>query len=218
MPYGEGLEKLNPLPDDVVVELLRRSAPKAEALLDLACGRGNRLMALPCAFPALRLYGIDADPGNAAAAEKNCPAAEIVIGDASALPYADRAFDAVLCECSFSLFTAPQTCAGEIARVLRTGGVLLLSDLYAKRSTLTAEQIAENGTVKTVYGREALERSFTAEGLAAEAFFDRSSDLTQMLGQMLMDGTLCSCLGKEALQQMKKLGTGYGLWLFRKQN
>lgn len=218
MPYGKGLEKLNPLPDAAVAELLHRSAPKAESLLDLACGRGDRLLALSRAFPALQLCGIDADPENAAAAAAGCPSAEIAYGDAAALPYAGGAFDAVLCECSFSLFAAPQTCAGEIARVLRPGGVLLLGDLYAKRDALAAEKITENETVKTVYGREALEHFFAAAGFAAEAFFDRSGDLTQMLGQMLMDGTLCACLGKEALQQVKKLGTGYGLWLFRKQN
>ena len=215
MAYGEGLRKLNPLGDEQIVTALRESVPGANSLLDLACGRGDRLRTLADALPALRLCGIDADAENAALAAENCPSAEIRCCGAEKIPYADAAFDAVLCECSFSLFAAPEKCAAEIARVLRPDGVLLLGDLYAKRDALAAEKIADNDTVKTVYGREALEDIFRAAGFSADGFTDCSGELTQMLGQMLMDGVLCDCLGTEALLQMKKLGTGYGLWLFR---
>ena len=216
MAYGKGLRKLNPLGDEQILAALRHWAPNAKALLDLACGRGDRLKTLADALPILRLFGIDADTENAAAAAGSCPSAEIRVASAEVLPYADETFDAVLCECSFSLFAAPKVCAAEIARVLRSGGVLLLGDLYAKRDVLAAERIADNNTVKIVYGREVLEEYFDAAGLSGEAFSDCSGDLTQMLGQMLMDGVLCDCLGMDALLQMKKLGTGYGLWLFRK--
>ena len=216
MAYGKGLRKLNPLGDEQILAALRHGAPNAKALLDLACGRGDRLKTLADALPALRLCGIDADAENAAAASENCPAAEIRCCGAEKLPYADGTFDAVLCECSFSLFVEPQVCAEEIARVLRPGGVLLLGDIYAKRDAGAAERITDNETVKIVYGREVLEEYFDAAGLSGEAFSDCSGDLTQMLGQMLMDGVLCDCLGMDALLQMKKLGTGYGLWLFRK--
>jgi ubiquinone/menaquinone biosynthesis C-methylase UbiE len=217
MAYGEGLKKLNPLSDEQIIAALRQGAPNAEILLDLACGRGDRLKTLADTLPTLKLFGIDADAENAEAAAEKCPAAEICFGSAETLPYADCTFDAVLCECSLSLFLEPKVCAEEIARVLCPGGVLLLGDLYAKRDVRAAEKIADNDTVKTVYGREVLEDYF-ASGFYAEAFTDCSGDLTQMLGQMLMDGVLCDCLNTEALMQMKRLGTGYGLWLFRKQN
>ena len=216
MAYGESLGKLNPCSDALIADLLRRALPDAHDLLDLACGRGERLAFLSGAFPKLRLSGIDADAENAAAAAERCPGAEITSGDAAALPYGDGAFAAVLCECSFSLFEKPRLCAAEISRVLCPGGVLLLGDLYAGRAPQAAERIAENGTVKNIYGRKTLEDFFADAGLRAEHFDERSGDLTQMLGQMLMDGVLCGCLGTDALMQMKRIGTGYGLWLFRR--
>ena len=216
MAYGEHLTKLNPLTDATILNAMRESLPTTVTLLDLGCGRGDRLHFLAEEIPALQLYGIDADAENAALAAKCCPEAEICFGDASALPYADGMFDLVLCECSFSLFSAPEVCAAEIARVLRPGGVLLLGDLYARCDPYCAELLAGDGTVKSVRGRSALEALFTAAQLAVEGFDDFSGDLLQMLGQMLMDGALCECLGMDALLRMKTLKTGYGLWRIRK--
>ncbi len=218
MAYGEGMTKLNPCSDGLILDSLRTAVPDATALLDLACGRGERLRSLAERWPGLRLRGIDADEENLSTAGAAVPDAELVCADAARLPYADGVFDIVLCECSFSLFAGPAHCAAEISRVLRKGGVLLLTDLCAKKDRYACEGISDKGTVKNVYGKAVLEEYFAAAGLTLERFEDRSGDMTQMLGQMLMDGTLCGCLGMDALLQMKKIGTGYGLWLFRKLN
>ena len=218
MAYGERLGKLNPLSDEYITALLQSDAPDAAALLDLACGRGDRLRALELAFPEFKLCGIDLDRANAEIAADVCAGAEILVGDAASLPYADGSFDAVLCECSFSLFDRPEDCAAEIARVLRPGGVLLLGDLYARRDSLSSAMIERSRTIRMIYGREALERFFLSAGLTPDGFDDHSGDLAQMLGQMVLDGVLCDCLEPDTLAEMKRLGTGYGLWLFQKQN
>jgi ubiquinone/menaquinone biosynthesis C-methylase UbiE len=215
MAYGEGLRRLNPLPDAFLAETLRRVVPAAETLLDLACGRGDRLRFLADAFPALRLAGLDADGENARRAAAACPAAQIRCGDAAALPYPGAAFDVLLCECSFSLFADPARCAGEIARVLRPGGTLLLGDLVARADARADVCLADEGTVRRVYGSGTLEAFLTAAGLTPAERIDRSGDLTQMLGQMLFDGTLCACLSQEALRRMREIKTGYMLWIFR---
>ena len=216
MAYGEKLRKLNPSPDALIFAALRRAVPEAETLLDVACGRGDRLRALAAEFPSLRLSGADADAEMAARAAEACPAAEIAAADAAALPFAPASFDAVLCECSFSLFPDMGGAAREIARVLRPGGALLLGDLYARADADAALAVPANGTVRTVCGRGRLEALFAAAGLTAEEFSDRSGDLAQLLGQMLFDGTLCDCLPAEALRRMKEWRTGYGLWTFRR--
>ena len=216
MAYGEKLRKLNPSPDALIFAALRRAVPEAETLLDVACGRGDRLRALAAEFPSLRLSGADADAEMAARAAEACPAAEIAAADAAALPFAPASFDAVLCECSFSLFPDMAEAAREITRVLRPGGALLLGDLYARADADAALAVPANGTVRTVCGRGRLEALFDAAGLTAEEFADRSGDLAQLLGQMLFDGTLCDCLPAEALRRMKGWRTGYGLWTFRR--
>ena len=49
--------------------------------------------------------------------------------DAERLPFADRTFDAVICECAFCTFPNKPAAAGEFARVLRIGGRIGVSDL-----------------------------------------------------------------------------------------
>ena len=218
MAYGEGMQKLNPCDDALILDTLRAACVGASTLLDLACGRGARLCAIAQHWPELRLFGVDSDDENINAAKAAVPAAEFFCADARQLPFEDGAFDLILCECAFSLFEHPADCIAEIDRVLRSGGALVLTDLYAKRDGSVREVVVQNNTVKNIYGREVLEAFFAMAGFETEFFADRSADLTQMLGQMMMDGVLCDCLGMEVLMQMKKIGTGYGLWLFRKQN
>ena len=50
-------------------------------------------------------------------------------GDAEALPFGHAEFDAVLCECAFCTFPDKGAAASELARVLKPGGRVGLSDL-----------------------------------------------------------------------------------------
>lgn len=62
-----------------------------------------------------------------------------VEGDAEALPLGAESADGVLCECAFCTFPAKEAAALELARVLRPGGVLALSDVTAEHDRLPAE-------------------------------------------------------------------------------
>ena len=52
-----------------------------------------------------------------------------VRGDAETLPIATDSFDAVICECSLSIFQDKPRASVEMARVLRPGGMLGISDV-----------------------------------------------------------------------------------------
>lgn len=91
-------------------------------VLDVATGTGLVLRALHERDVALRLTGIDLSGGMVAVARAELPAATLVEGDATVLPFADDAFDLVTCATGVHLFPDADAAIAEWARVLRPGG------------------------------------------------------------------------------------------------
>jgi ubiquinone/menaquinone biosynthesis C-methylase UbiE len=102
-------------------------------LLDLACGTGSFLREVKANWPRLHVTGLDLSPHYLAVARRVLAAwsrTRFVEGAAEAMPFADREFDVVTCV--YLLHELPprvrRAVAGEIARVLRPGGTLILVD------------------------------------------------------------------------------------------
>ena len=103
-------------------------------VLDVACGRGVSAVHLAERF-GCHVTGVDYGLENIAAARAH--AAETGVGrltsfrqgDAEGLPFDDGAFDAVISECSFCTFIDKPAAAAEMARVLRRGGRIGLTDV-----------------------------------------------------------------------------------------
>ncbi len=64
-------------------------------VLDVGCGRGEVLLA--CAEAGAVVAGLDYAQAAVAISRDTVPAAEIVLGDVTALPWEEASFDAVLC-------------------------------------------------------------------------------------------------------------------------
>ena len=106
----------------------------ADHVLDVACGRGLSAVHLAERF-GCHVTGLDYGPDNVAAAEAHAAERGVTHlttfrqGDAEGLPFDDGTFDAVISECSFCTFPDKPTAAAEMARVLRVGGRLGLTDM-----------------------------------------------------------------------------------------
>ena len=99
-------------------------------VVDLACGSGAFLKNLGQAFPRARLVGIDLSEAYLAEAGRRSGQSGLVAANAERLPLADASVDAVT---SIYLFhelppKVRQVVAGEIARVLKPGGLLAFAD------------------------------------------------------------------------------------------
>jgi ubiquinone/menaquinone biosynthesis C-methylase UbiE len=102
-------------------------------LLDVACGTGRFLSAIKQNFPTWQATGLDLSPPYLEAAGQALapwPGLALVQANAETMPLPDASIDAVTCIYLFHELprAVRATVVGEIARVLRPGGTLVLVD------------------------------------------------------------------------------------------
>jgi ubiquinone/menaquinone biosynthesis C-methylase UbiE len=104
------------------------------SVLEVAIGTGRSLPFYPA---GTRVTGIDLSPGMLAVARQRATAlgidADLREGDAEALAFPDDSFDTVVCVLSLCSIPDPARAIGEMARVLKPGGKLLLLDHIGSR-------------------------------------------------------------------------------------
>ncbi len=99
-----------------------------EALLDVGCGTGFLIDLLAKQRPA-RYAGLDLSPEMVRMAEsKRIKSTEFLVGSADRLPFPDGCFDIVTCSQSFHHYPYPDKAMAEALRVLKPGGLYILSD------------------------------------------------------------------------------------------
>ena len=125
--------------------LLRPCVAGAELgdVLDLACGTANLLPRLEEWGASVCGYtGVDVSREMLRAARPRLAAASIPAAleaaDAAALPFPDARFDTVVSASALHDFPEPERALGEVRRVLRPGGRLLLLDWSRARPTMRA--------------------------------------------------------------------------------
>jgi ubiquinone/menaquinone biosynthesis C-methylase UbiE len=101
----------------------------AGAVLEVAVGTGLNLGLYP---PSVRLTGVDLSPEMLAVARSRAAsqgrAIDLKEADAEVLPFGDDTFDTVVCTLAMCAVPDERAAIGEMRRVLRPGGRLLLLD------------------------------------------------------------------------------------------
>jgi ubiquinone/menaquinone biosynthesis C-methylase UbiE len=113
---------------------------KQESVLDVACGPGLLLRAFAPA--AAQVTGIDVTPAMITRARELVAGLRNVTldsGDVQDLPYDDHSFDVVVSRFAFHHFPDPRAVLGEMKRVCRRGGRVLVCDLLASEDPNKAE-------------------------------------------------------------------------------
>jgi ubiquinone/menaquinone biosynthesis C-methylase UbiE len=154
--------------------LLRPCVAGAELgeVLDLACGTANLLPRLEeWGARVARYTGVDVSREMLRAAgarvEASSIPATLQAADAAKLPFGDASFDTVISASALHAFPEPERALGEVRRVLRPGGRLLLLDWSRGRVTMRALNLylrLTGDSFRRMYSVEEAETMLAAAG------------------------------------------------------
>lgn len=155
-------------------------------VLDLATGTADLAIGAARRFPSAHVTGIDLTPAMLERGWKKVEAAgltdrvDLAEGNALALDFADGTFDVVTCAFGFRNFPDREAALRECSRVLKSGGTLLVLELFRMESKLWAwttsawlrlvSPLLAGGTkADYAYLRKSIEHTTTADEFAAAA-------------------------------------------------
>ena len=180
--------------------------PAGARILDIGCGSGATVTHARRTHH-LAACGIDSDPACVAGRE------HLLCARAEHLPFPADVMDGLLLECSLSVMDDPEAVLAECRRVLKPGGRLAISDVYAR-----GEAARLGGCLGRVDRRETLIASVQDRGFGLELFEDHSGHLRALWAQRVFEqgaGALCAELGADR-RTLKAVGCGYCLLVARK--
>jgi arsenite methyltransferase len=161
-------------------------------IVDVASGKGTTSLLAASEYD-VAVDGVDLAVGNVALGSAAADArglADLVRfhhGDAEALPFPDGVFDAVICECALCTFPDKTTAISQMARVLRPGGRIGLTDVTADQARLPASLRGMDAWVACVAdARPALEYEalLVAQGLRIRAVEQHQDAIERMILQI----------------------------------
>jgi ubiquinone/menaquinone biosynthesis C-methylase UbiE len=160
--------------------------PEHASIADLGCGTGTSAILLASQLN-LQVSAVDISAANMERAAERVESAGIAMrlvqADVHDLPFSDREFDAVLAECTFSLFSDQARVLAEIRRVLKPGGQLAITDM-ATSGPLPgdmADMLAPWTCLADATDQETYIKKFKAAGFSVQEIADESESLNQMI-------------------------------------
>ncbi|HZX46411.1 MAG TPA: methyltransferase domain-containing protein [Clostridia bacterium] len=191
------------------------SFKKGAKLLDVGCGLGATVRRGTDEY-GLDVYGIEKDKEVLALAKARAyPQSDrLRFGDAVHMPFGDREMDGMLFECSLSKMKNPDAVLHEAYRILKPGGYLIISDLYAR-----GEPAQLCGLLGRVASREDLCRELESSHFSVELFEDYSGLLRATWGQMVLEYGLDALYAnlKTDCCKMRAVKCGYCLIIAKKE-
>lgn len=124
--YGTESNHIHSMEEPAVRRLLDEIPPGR--VLDAACGTGRHTQYLFAR--GHRVFGVDRTPAMLQIARKKVAAARFLVGDLEELPLASAGLDLAICTLALTHLPSLGRAVAELARVVRPGGRLILSDVH----------------------------------------------------------------------------------------
>lgn len=114
-----------------------RALPPRGPVLDLCAGTMDLTALVVADRPGARVVALDFSREMLEKGRAKAPSAEVVVGDAMALPFGDAQFGAAICGFGVRNLSDPLRGAREALRVLKPGGALVVLELFKPTRAVT---------------------------------------------------------------------------------
>lgn len=181
LPVRNSLGKyLKPGGDALTLRMLKLAAPKQDdRIFDAGCGTGTTLSLLQNRG-FRHIYGADIDIS--LLSEISFPTT--FQADITTLPLFTSSIDLVICECVYNL-TDKARVLKEFARVIHPGGLLALSDIYARSSLATEAEWPIPCCFSSATDLETVEQELSEAGFMLLCLEDHTNHLKQTAAEFV---------------------------------
>jgi arsenite methyltransferase len=132
-------------------------------------------------------------------------------GDASELPFASEVLDGIITECSLSVMRDKDAALKEFSRVLKEGGMLILTDIIAE-SPEAVDSLPGYDLPFCLSGMmtcESLAKSLERCGFRIDVLEDHSHLLKSFIGRIIMESDNCDTGFVRGLEALKRARPRY---------
>lgn len=136
-----------------IIEIITSQQLEVKSILDVGCGNGSLCRDFRNKFPDSRIVGVDISKDNLDIAEKlhSKNNIEYYKSDTRSLPFDNETFDVVICANTLKYLGTEEneiTAVKEQLRILKSGGLLLITDGDDENIRYSSESMSSKNTIK----------------------------------------------------------------------
>ena len=155
-------------------------------LLDIGCGRGATVGYLKSEY-AVDCVGIDSSSVQISRGLEQNPRLDLKKANAGDIPYPRQYFDGVLAECSLSIMGSRNIVLGEVNRVMKDSGKLIISDLYIREGGTLSSSSAIESCALSAFSSGELEKLLHDCGFEIIFTDDHTKELKELMADIILE-------------------------------
>ncbi len=176
------------------------SLPPGARVLDVGCGAGATVEHL-ITNHKLTAIGVDPSPVLLECGRQRRPDLPLLEAVGENLPFADGEMDGVFAECTLSVMENADSALAEFQRVLKNGGYLVVTDVYARNpeGVKDLHRLPITSCLTGAMSRQELMEKIKFNGFEVVLWEDHSKLLAELTARLILaNGSLEAFWGKSA--------------------